>query len=139
LAYGEFARLLSESHLVLTDSGGIQEEAPSLGKPVLVLRDNSERPEALQLGVARLVGVCEAAIVEAVTELLHNEDAYAAMAQPANPYGDGLAAYRAARAVEALLGCGARAADFAPKMEIPLPPAARGDLGLARAPEGART
>jgi UDP-N-acetylglucosamine 2-epimerase (non-hydrolysing) len=89
--------------------------------------------------VARLVGVCEAAIVEAVSELLHDEDAYAAMAQPANPYGDGLAAYRAARAVEALLGCGARAEDFAPTMEIPLPPVARGDLDLGRAPEGART
>lgn len=115
MSYAEFARLLAECDVVLTDSGGIQEEAPSLGKPVLVLRETSERPEALRAGTARLVGTREADIVQAVGELLHDPDAYHAMARAVNPYGDGFAAHRAARAIEALLGVGSRVADFAPE------------------------
>ncbi|NIJ11425.1 UDP-N-acetylglucosamine 2-epimerase (non-hydrolysing) [Saccharomonospora amisosensis] len=114
MSYAEFARILDECDLVLTDSGGIQEEAPSLGKPVLVLRDTSERPEALRAGTARLVGTGESDIVEAVGELLHDRDAYQAMARAVNPYGDGFAAHRAARAIEELLGIGKRATDFEP-------------------------
>jgi len=112
LGYGEFATLLAGCRIVLTDSGGIQEEAPSLGKPVLVLRDTSERPEAIDAGVAALVGTDAGAIVSTVTRLLHDESAYAAMSRPMNPYGDGQAAHRAARAVGALLGVGERAPDF---------------------------
>lgn len=117
LDYGELVRLLSDCAVVLTDSGGIQEEAPSLGKPVLVLRENSERPEALHAGVARLVGTDEDAIVDEVTRLLRDPAAHDAMARAINPYGDGRAAPRAARAVEALLGVGRRLPDFVP--EIP--------------------
>lgn len=115
LGYADFARLLAESTLVVTDSGGIQEEAPSLGKPVLVLRATSERPEAIDAGVARLVGTDEDAIVAGVTTLLHDEGAYAAMARAVNPFGDGRAAHRCARAIEALLGVGTRAPDFVPE------------------------
>lgn len=125
LDYADFARLLAECALVVTDSGGVQEEAPSLGRPVLVLRDTSERPEAIEAGVARLVGTDEDAIVEAVTTLLHDADAYAAMARAVNPFGDGRAAQRCARAIEALLGVGQRVPDFAPEPS-PLSPKAAG-------------
>ncbi|MCL1900332.1 MAG: UDP-N-acetylglucosamine 2-epimerase (non-hydrolyzing) [Promicromonosporaceae bacterium] len=112
--YGEFARLLALSTVILTDSGGIQEEAPSLGKPVLVLRENTERPEAVQAGTARLIGTDEARVVEEVTTLLTDDAAYARMAQAVNPYGDGHAADRCVAAVAHLLGRGERPADFAP-------------------------
>jgi UDP-N-acetylglucosamine 2-epimerase (non-hydrolysing) len=79
---------------VLTDSGGIQEEAPSFGKPVLVLREVTERPEGIEAGVARLVGTDRRSIVEATLQLLENSDAYAAMSKAVNPYGDGQAAQR---------------------------------------------
>jgi UDP-N-acetylglucosamine 2-epimerase (non-hydrolysing) len=94
LGYGEFTHLLSLSTLVLTDSGGLQEEAPSLGKPVLVMRDNTERPEAVEAGTARLIGTAEERVVAEVNRLLTNEAAYAAMAQAVNPYGDGQSAQR---------------------------------------------
>jgi UDP-N-acetylglucosamine 2-epimerase (non-hydrolysing) len=94
LGYGEFTHLLSLSTLVLTDSGGLQEEAPSLGKPVLVMRDNTERPEAVEAGTARLIGTAEERVVAEVNRLLTNEAAYAAMAQAVNPYGDGHSAKR---------------------------------------------
>jgi UDP-N-acetylglucosamine 2-epimerase (non-hydrolysing) len=94
LGYGEFTHLLSLSTLVLTDSGGLQEEAPSLGKPVLVMRDNTERPEAVEAGTARLIGTAEERVVAEVNRLLTNEAAYAAMAQAVNPYGDGHSAQR---------------------------------------------
>jgi len=87
--------------LVLTDSGGIQEEAPGLGKPVLVLRNVTERPEALAAGTARLVGTERSRVVREVTRLLDDEGAYLAMARAANPYGDG---HAAERIVDALLG-----------------------------------
>jgi UDP-N-acetylglucosamine 2-epimerase (non-hydrolysing) len=94
LDYEPFARLLECCHLVLTDSGGIQEEAPSLGKPVLLMRDATERPEAVEAGTVRLVGANETRIVDAVTLLLSDDDAYRRMSRAHNPYGDGRACGR---------------------------------------------
>ena len=112
LGYGGFARLMQRSHLILTDSGGIQEEAPALGKPVLVMRDATERPEALAAGGVKLVGTSRATIVEAVHSLLENEAAYRSMAQRTNPYGDGRAAERTVGALAALFGAGASPGEF---------------------------
>jgi UDP-N-acetylglucosamine 2-epimerase (non-hydrolysing) len=92
--YVSFAALMDRSTLILTDSGGVQEEAPSLGKPVLVMRDTTERPEAVEAGVARLVGTDRRQIVQGVSTLLEDPSAYAAMARGANPYGDGKACER---------------------------------------------
>ncbi|PUB32361.1 UDP-N-acetylglucosamine 2-epimerase (non-hydrolysing) [Promicromonospora sp. AC04] len=103
LGYGEFTHLLSVSTMVLTDSGGLQEEAPSLGKPVLVMRDNTERPEAVEAGTARLIGTAEERIVAEVHRLLTNDAAYAAMAQAVNPYGDGRSAGRVLDATARML------------------------------------
>ncbi|WP_253870489.1 non-hydrolyzing UDP-N-acetylglucosamine 2-epimerase [Promicromonospora umidemergens] len=103
LGYGEFTHLLSLSTVVLTDSGGLQEEAPSLGKPVLVMRDNTERPEAVEAGTARLIGTGEDRIVAEVNRLLTNDKAYAAMAQAVNPYGDGHSAGRVLDATARML------------------------------------
>ena len=86
--------LLKRCDLVLTDSGGIQEEAPSLGKPVLVMRDTTERPEGVQAGTAKLVGTDRERIVGEAERLLRDPAAYAAMAQAHNPYGDGHAGER---------------------------------------------
>jgi UDP-N-acetylglucosamine 2-epimerase (non-hydrolysing) len=94
LEYFAFAQLLARCHLVLTDSGGIQEEAPSLGKPVLVLRDTTERPEAVESGNARLVGTDSHRIVEEVDRLLVDARAYRAMAKPTRVFGDGRASER---------------------------------------------
>lgn len=94
LGYEAFVYLLKNCHLVLTDSGGIQEEAPSLGKPVLVMRDATERPEAVEAGTVRLVGADRAKIVASVTELLTVEASYESMARAHNPYGDGHACER---------------------------------------------
>lgn len=112
LAYGEFTRMLALSHLVLTDSGGVQEEAPSLGKPVLVMRENTERPEAVSAGTVRLIGTTEERIVNEVHQLLHDTDHFETMAQAVNPYGDGRAAERTVAAVLHLLGLGDRIAPF---------------------------
>ncbi len=98
--YGSLVHLMKRAYLILTDSGGIQEEAPSLGKPVLVMRSVSERPEGIDAGVARLVGTDEARIVDEVSRLLDDEAAYADMARPLDIYGDGQASRRI---VEALL------------------------------------
>ena len=95
---------MAESYLILTDSGGIQEEAPSLGKPVLVLRDETERPEAVEAGTVKLVGPHRQAIVSRASELLDSKDAYAAMARAVNPYGDGKAAGRIVERIRGLLG-----------------------------------
>lgn len=92
--YLQFVYLLDRAHLVLTDSGGIQEEAPSFGRPVLVMRDTTERPEAIEAGVARLVGANESVIVASALDLLDDQDAYLKMASHANPFGDGQAARR---------------------------------------------
>ena len=94
LEYGAFVALMRRADLVLTDSGGIQEEAPALGKPVLVLRDTTERPEAVRAGTVRLIGLDEEKIRAEVRRLLLDEAAYREMAQAVNPYGDGRAAER---------------------------------------------
>ncbi|MBE6633810.1 MAG: UDP-N-acetylglucosamine 2-epimerase (non-hydrolyzing) [Ruminococcaceae bacterium] len=92
----DFHNFLARSYMILTDSGGIQEEAPSLGKPVLVMRDTTERPEGIKAGTLKLVGTNEAVIYESFKQLLEDPDAYNAMAQASNPYGDGLACRRIA-------------------------------------------
>ena len=94
MEYEEFTNLMARSAIVLTDSGGIQEEAPSLGKPVLVLRDTTERPEAVAAGTVKLVGTDEETVSRVAYELLTDEAAYQKMAEAVNPYGDGLAAKR---------------------------------------------
>ncbi|MCX7048713.1 MAG: UDP-N-acetylglucosamine 2-epimerase (non-hydrolyzing) [Candidatus Sumerlaeota bacterium] len=94
LPYLEFVALMDRCHLALTDSGGIQEEAPALGKPVLVMRETTERPEAVEAGTACLVGTDAGRIVAKVTELLRNPAAYQAMARAVSPYGDGKASQR---------------------------------------------
>jgi len=94
LEYLEFVFLMEKSTLVLTDSGGIQEEAPGLGKPVLVMRETTERPEALEAGTVKLVGTDYDKIVKEVSLLLDNEDAYEKMSRSTNPYGDGRACER---------------------------------------------
>lgn len=102
--YRQFVALLSHCRLVLTDSGGVQEEAPSLGKPVLVMRDTTERPEGVTAGTARLIGARAETIVEHVTHLLTDGAAYDAMASAVNPYGDGRAAARIVERVRRHLG-----------------------------------
>ena len=94
LEYEPFVYLLKHAHLALTDSGGIQEEAPSLGKPVLVMRDVTERPEAVEAGTVELVGANQARIVEGVSRLLDDDAHYVAMSRAHNPYGDGNACAR---------------------------------------------
>ncbi len=92
--YLPFVYLMNRSHIILTDSGGIQEEAPSLGKPVLVMRDTTERPEAVDAGTVRLVGTNIAKITSALNELLTNDESYKTMSRAHNPYGDGKACQR---------------------------------------------
>ena len=99
LQYLEFVYLMEKSTIVLTDSGGIQEEAPGLGKPVLVMRDTTERPEALKSGTVHLVGTNHDLIVSEVSMLLDDEKAYEKMSKAVNPYGDGLACSRIVRAL----------------------------------------
>ncbi len=96
----EFHNLLSRSYLILTDSGGIQEEAPSLGKPVLVMRDTTERPEGIAAGTLKLVGTDEEVIYQNFKELLENQHCYNAMAYATNPYGDGKTSQRIADILE---------------------------------------
>ncbi|MFB2738931.1 non-hydrolyzing UDP-N-acetylglucosamine 2-epimerase [Umezakia ovalisporum] len=100
LDYEQLVGAIGRSHFLLTDSGGLQEEAPSLGKPVLVLRDTTERPEAITAGTAKLVGTTTEKIVQAAGELLSNPKVYEAMANAINPYGDGHAAERILEIVE---------------------------------------
>lgn len=95
----DFHNFMNKAHLILTDSGGLQEEAPSLGKPVLVLRDTTERPEGVNAGTLKLVGTDEELIYEEAKELLTNEASYLKMAQTANPYGDGKASQRIVEAI----------------------------------------
>lgn len=104
LEYKAFVDLMDQAYLILTDSGGIQEEAPSLGKPVLVLRDETERPEAVEAGTVKLVGPHRRAIVSEASELLDSREAYAAMARAVNPYGDGKAAGRIVDRIREVLG-----------------------------------
>jgi len=96
----DFHNFMARSYLILTDSGGIQEEAPSLGKPVLVMRDTTERPEGIAAGTLRLVGTDEEVIYSSFKELLESEDAYRSMSEASNPYGDGFACRRIADILE---------------------------------------
>lgn len=99
----DFHNFMARSELILTDSGGIQEEAPSLGKPVLVMRDTTERPEGIAAGTLKLVGTSEEVIYREFTRLLKDQEAYQAMAQASNPYGDGHASERIAEILEKYL------------------------------------
>ena len=99
LDYAPFVWLMDKSAVILTDSGGIQEEGPSLGKPVLVMRELTERPEAVNAGTVKLVGTSKETIIENVEEVLLNETVYLAMSQAHNPYGDGRAVSRIIRAI----------------------------------------
>lgn len=103
LPYLPFIAILNRATVVLTDSGGVQEEAPSLGKPVLVMRDTTERPEAVESGTVKLVGTDSGAIIQNVARLLTDNEAYQAMANAVNPYGDGQACGRIVRACEDFL------------------------------------
>lgn len=96
LSYEPFVYLMQQTYLVLTDSGGVQEEAPGLGKPVLVMRDTTERPEAINAGTVKLVGTDASLIVQEVQRLLDDKDLYVCMSEAHNPYGDGLASKRIA-------------------------------------------
>jgi len=113
--YFEFVRLMRDAYLIVTDSGGVQEEAPTLGKPVLVLREKTERPEAVEAGVVKVIGTDEEKIVAEVSRLLSDEDAYRAMQRPVNPYGDGKAAMRIKQAILHFFGKAERPPDFAPQ------------------------
>jgi UDP-N-acetylglucosamine 2-epimerase (non-hydrolysing) len=104
LCYRDLVACLENCWLVITDSGGLQEEAPALGRPVLVLRDVTERPEAVSTGVVRLVGTSAERLFEEVSLLCRNEGAYQAMAHPVFPYGDGLASDRIVAAMRSMLG-----------------------------------
>ncbi len=114
LGYATFARLLGRAHIVITDSGGIQEEAPSLGKPVLVTRETTERTEGLEAGTLRLVGTDPDLIASEASRLLSDDAAYAEMASAVNPYGDGHAAERIVAALEHILLGGEAPTQFGP-------------------------
>lgn len=124
--YWTFARLMRRATLLLSDSGGVQEEGPSLGKPVLVLRDNTERPEAVTAGAARLVGTSSERIVAAVETMLTDSSAYAVMANAINPYGDGAAALRTVRAVDRFLDGSGNVDEFDPLAGLPVDGPERG-------------
>jgi len=121
-AYGDFCRLLRRARIVLSDSGGVQEEAPSLGTPVLVLREVTERPEAVAAGTVRIVGTDEDRIVREASRLLLDPAAREAMARSVNPYGDGRATERTVAAIAEFTGVGERLPDFTP---APHPPTER--------------
>jgi UDP-N-acetylglucosamine 2-epimerase (non-hydrolysing) len=114
LTYHEFCHAMQHALLLVTDSGGVQEEGPSLGKPVLVLRDTTERPEAVDAGTVKLIGTDRGVVEWEVIRLLRDRLAYESMANAVNPYGDGLAAQRANAAIRQLFGIGERLPDFAP-------------------------
>ncbi|MCS7253812.1 MAG: UDP-N-acetylglucosamine 2-epimerase (non-hydrolyzing) [Armatimonadetes bacterium] len=113
--YFGFIQLMRLAHIIVTDSGGVQEEAPTLGKPVLVLREVTERPEAVEVGVARLVGTDENVIVSELCKLLSDEDAYMRMARKVNPYGDGKASQRIVNRLRCFFGlCDEHPEEFKP-------------------------
>lgn len=103
LGYTEFVDLMRRSYFLLTDSGGVQEEGPSLGKPILVMRDKTERPEAVEAGTVRLVGASEERIWNAAVDLLENANSHSAMSRVHNPYGDGLASGRISDLIRSFL------------------------------------
>lgn len=113
LGYAEFTAVLELADIILTDSGGVQEEAPSLGKPVLVMRENTERPEAVTAGTVKLIGTERARLVDEVSHLLDSTTAYSAMANAVNPYGDGRSAERVVEAIRWKFAEGERPEDFA--------------------------
>jgi UDP-N-acetylglucosamine 2-epimerase (non-hydrolysing) len=104
LPYSDFVNLMARSHLILTDSGGVQEEGPSLGKPILVLRTVTERPEAVAYGTVKLVGLDPTTITSTAQKLLDSSKAYQKMASATNPYGDGHASRRTVQALEHFFG-----------------------------------
>jgi UDP-N-acetylglucosamine 2-epimerase (non-hydrolysing) len=104
LDYVPFVYAMQRCHFILTDSGGVQEEAPTLGKPVLVMRDNTERPEAVEAGASKLVGATKDSIVKAARELLQQPELFNRMASAVNPFGDGKASIRIAQHIEEYLG-----------------------------------
>ena len=106
LTYQPFVNLMARSYFILTDSGGMQEEAPALGKPVLVVRRETERPEAIEAGTAKLAGVEKQTIYDMAKQLLTDKDAYDAMAHAVNPYGDGHACERIVKALKDTFGAG---------------------------------
>ena len=108
----EMHNLMARCYLVMTDSGGLQEEAPALGKPVLVLRRETERPEAVEAGTVRLAGVVQADIVAMARELIEDPEAYRKMAHAVNPYGDGHACRRIADAILWHFGRGEKPEDY---------------------------
>lgn len=112
LPYRQFTQLLKHCYIVMTDSGGIQEEAPAFGKPVLVLRESTERSEAIDAGVARIAGTEKDSIVGSVSSLLCSTSEYAAMANSVSPFGDGKASIRSVAAIANLTGVGQRLPDF---------------------------
>jgi UDP-N-acetylglucosamine 2-epimerase (non-hydrolysing) len=115
LDYLDFIHVMAKSHLIITDSGGVQEEGPALGKPVLVLREKTERPEAVRFGTVKLVGVNQERIIAIADRLLTDERAYRAMATAINPYGDGRASQRTVQAIERYFGLSrARVQEFIP-------------------------
>lgn len=114
LPYDQFTKLQSRASFILTDSGGVQEEAPSLGTPVLLMRGNTERPEAIVAGTVKLVGTKERLIVAEARMLLDDDAVFAEMANSTNPYGDGKASIRSVAAIAELLGIGSRIEGFSP-------------------------
>lgn len=114
LDYHEFCHVMNRAHLIVSDSGGVQEEAPALGKPVLVLRDNTERPEAIAAGTSLLVGTNTERVYGTVSQLLDDPALWSQMATAINPYGDGLAAARCVATIAAEFGVGERPVDFVP-------------------------
>ena len=142
LGYATFARLLGRAHLVITDSGGIQEEAPSLGKPVLVTRETTERTEGVEAGTLRLVGTDPERIFDEATQLLDDDVAYAEMADAENPYGDGHAAERIVAALEHLLLGGEPPTQFGPgysRAAVAIAAGMRSERGLGRGSCAARS
>ncbi len=118
LPYLPFVKLMQAAHLVLTDSGGLQEEAPALGKPVLVLRDTTERPEAVEAGTVKLVGLRKDVIWRTTNRLLTDPSAYRRMAEAVNPYGDGRAAHRTVRFLAAHFGLTSSPEEFLQKIFV---------------------
>jgi UDP-N-acetylglucosamine 2-epimerase (non-hydrolysing) len=128
--YGQFCRLMARATVILTDSGGVQEEGPSLGVPVLVMRDTTERPEAVATGTVKLVGTDPDRIIAEIHRLITDADARAAMARAINPYGDGRAAERTVAAVEHLFGLRPRPAEFGVSTSVAMPVSLRSSQQL---------
>lgn len=125
LDYCDFVRAMRDCSIVLTDSGGVQEEAPTFGKPVLVMRDTTERPEAVAAGTVRLIGTDEDRVFDAVSTLLVDRRAYLRMSRAVNPYGDGNASMRSVHAIEHYFGLGERPDEFGRPIRSPLRKTAR--------------